>query len=450
LDYFNGTYPDHTVSVAIVKLPAKVPVDDPRYGGPILTNPGGPGGPGAMVAIFLAKSLQTIVDSEVNPRVAPEDARYFDLIGFDPRGIGWTEPAALCMPDKPSMWSWNIREENEGLVGSSDAALGRLWSMMHAFGSSCKLAEEGHDGPDIKQYMSTASVARDMLEIAEKYEQWIDSQVTRLAAQKAGKRLGCRGTTYAPGEAKLQYWGFSYGTFLGSTFASMFPDRVGRLVLDGVVSSYDYNRSLGNGSLTDTEKAMRSFYTFCQHVGPEGCALATANSTLADIETRFQSIVESLYHNPYPLVSAEGPDFLTWSELKIIIFSGTYQPRLVFPYVAKLLAAIESGGGEIIDQFATAIRYSHVYSCPINGSDQPDLKDSSVVATTAILCGDGIDQSHLTRDEFAEYHKSMYAQSPTAGSYWSTFLMRCTAWKIKASHRFRGPLAVTHHIHSSS
>jgi pimeloyl-ACP methyl ester carboxylesterase len=411
---------------------------DPRYGGPILTNPGGPGGPGAMVAIALGKTLQTIVDSGVDPRFAPDDARYFDLIGFDPRGIGWSEPMAVCMADKPSMWSWNIREENEGLVGSSDAALGRLWSMTHAFGSSCKLAEEDQDGPDIKQYMSTASVARDMLEIVEKHHALVANQVAHLAAQKAGKR-GCHSTTYVPGEAKLQYWGFSYGTYLGSTFASMFPNRVGRLVLDGVVSSYDYNHSLGNGSLTDTEKAMNSFYTFCHHAGPKGCALATANSTLTDIEERSQSIVQSLYHNPVPLVTAEGPEFFTWSELKVIVFSSTYQPRIMFPYVAQILADIEAGGGDVLDQLAMGYRYTHVYSCPVNDSGQPDLRDSGIIATTAILCGDGIDQSHVTRDEFAEYHKFMDAKSPTAGSYWSTLLLRCTAWKIRASHTFQGP-----------
>jgi pimeloyl-ACP methyl ester carboxylesterase len=279
-----------------------------------------------------------------------------------------------------------------------------------------------------------------MLEITERHAEYVAKEVAQLAAQKAGKRLGCRhSTTYTPGEAKLLYWGFSYGTYLGSTFASMFPDRVGRLVLDGVVNSYDYNHSLGNGSLTDTEKAMNSFYTFCHHAGPEGCSLATANSTAADVEERFQRIVKSLYHNPLPIVSPGGPDFLTWSDLKIMIFSATYQPRLMFAYIAQLLAAIEAGGGDTIDELAANYRNTHVYSCPVNGSADSSLSTLSIVATTAIQCGDGVDQEHVTRDEFFEYWKVLDTLSPTSGSYWSMLLMRCTAWKIRASYRFEGP-----------
>ncbi|KAF1944112.1 alpha/beta-hydrolase [Clathrospora elynae] len=439
LDYFNGSYPNDTVSIAIAKLPAKVPVDDPRYGGPILLNPGGPGGPGVSFVLVVAKPLQSIVDSNVDPWCASDETKYFDLIGFDPRGIGLTEPAAQCMPDLPSSWSWNLREDNEGIIGSSDAALGRLWSMTHAFGTSCKQAEDAVDGPDIMQYMSTASVARDMLEIIEKHAGYVAKEVARLSAQKADKRLGYHEIAYTPGEAKLQYWGFSYGSYLGSTFASMFPNRVGRIVLDGIVSSYDYNHSLGNGSLADTEKAAKSFYTFCHHAGPETCALTTANSTAGDIEERVQRIIKSIYHNPLPINSPEGPDIFTWSDLKILIFSSTYQPTLMFAYVAEILAAIEVGGGDIIDDLVSNYRSLHVYSCPANGSKNSNPSPSLGVALIAILCGDGLDQGHTTLDDFIEYWKFLEELSPTSGSYWSMLLMRCAAWKIRASYSFQGP-----------
>ena len=431
LDYFHNNYSSHTVSIAITKLPAIVPVDDPRYGGPILLNPGGPGGAGAAFALDVAEAVQAVVDPGLQPGHASSDARYFDIIGFDPRGIGWTEPAARCMPDQPSTWSWNLRETSEGLIGSSDAALGRLWSMTHAFGASCKLAEQDQDGPDIKQYMSTAFVARDMLEISERHAEYVAKEVSR----KAGGR---RDTTYVPGESKLQYWGYSYGTYLGSTFASMFPERVGRLVLDGVVSSYDYEHSLGNGSLVDTEKAMKSFYTFCYHAGPDACPLATANSSVTDIEQRTQRITNSLYHDPLAIVSSDGPDFLTWSDLKTLIFTSVYQPRLMFPMIASILAAIEAGGGPVLDHLAENYRYTHTYSCSDDPSSPLDFLDT-VVPLMSILCGDGVSQNYMTKAEFTEYWKLLDTISPTGGSFWSMLSMRCAAWKIRASHKFEGP-----------
>jgi hypothetical protein len=94
---------------------------------------------------------------------------------------------------------------------------------------------EAEDGPNIKQYMTTALVARDMLQIVEKHATWVAKQLVKRQLPSDVPREEPDLAVYVPEAAKLQYWGFSYGTFLGSTFASMFPDRVGRFVLDGVV-----------------------------------------------------------------------------------------------------------------------------------------------------------------------------------------------------------------------
>lgn len=440
LDYFNGTYPNTTVGIAITKYMARVPVDDPRYGGPILLNPGGPGGPGAFFALLMGNALQQVVDPSSGPSDASPDAKYYDIIGFDPRGIGMSEPIAKCMPSVPSSWSWVLRENDQGIIGSSDAALGRLWSMTHAFGSSCEKAMEDRTGPDIKQYMSTAFVARDMLEITEKHSEYVAEQQAQLAARKSGKSLDCHHTGYTPGESKLQYWGFSYGTFLGTTFASMFPDRIGRVVLDGVVSYYDYMNSLGNASLSDSEKAMESFFTFCHYAGPSECALATPDGSAVEVKVRVQNIIKSLYHAPLPISTPQGPEILTWSDVKLIIFSSLYSPRATFPFLSTLLAAIETGGSPTLDFLVEANPFSHIYSCPVNGT-VPDYSDNPNpnVATTAVLCGDDYDQTHTSMSEFEEYWQDMDTKFPTAGSYWSMLKMRCTAWPIQASYSFRGP-----------
>ncbi|PSN69676.1 hypothetical protein BS50DRAFT_487989, partial [Corynespora cassiicola Philippines] len=445
LDYFNGTHPNSTISLALAKLPAKVPVDDPRYGGPILINPGGPGGSGTGFALLGARMLQTIVDAPQNPALLPDyaaknssSARYFDIIGFDPRGIGFTEPHAYCMEDGPSTWSWRLRETSEGILGSSDAALGRLWSMHHAYGASCKQAMSTADGPDIKRYVTTASVARDMLEITEKHAEYVTNKVNQLPVIK---KAHCSGpkvdvATYTPGESKLQYWGFSYGTFLGSTFASMFPDRVGRLILDGVVSSDDYTASLGNGSLHDAEKVMHSFYTFCTLSGPDSCSLATPTSSAKDIEQRVQTIVKSLYHNPIPIDSPRGPEIFTYSDIKSLLFSSLYQPIAFFRLVSQVLIEIEAGGGKTLEALLIANRPLHVYHCPLNGTDPGTY--SWYDPQHAILCSDGEDQTSLDIKAFEDYWHLLEGISPTSGAIWSDLRMSCASWKIKAVYKYSG------------
>lgn len=444
MDYFNGTFPDHTISLAIVKLPAKVAIDDPRYGGPILINPGGPGGPGASFAAIAGRAIQTFVDPALDPASAGDDARFFDIIGFDPRGIGETEPAAACISDPAAAWAWRLREGEEGILGSSDAALGRLWSMTHAFGSSCGMAVEAQDGSDIKRYMTTAFVARDMLEIVEKHAEYVAHKVSQ-ASHNMGKRAGCHRTSrtnYEAGKAKLQYWGFSYGTILGSTFASMFPDRLGRVVLDGVVNTWDYDRSLGNGSLVDNEKAMESFYSYCLLSGPETCPLATGNATSATstaaIKERTEKILQSLYHSPLMLASADGPEVVTYSDIKSIIFSSIYQPLYMFKLLARLLSEIELGRGEFLDSFAEIFRQTHTLSCGINGTVTTAGPAAGDVPTLAVLCADGIEVQDTTLEDFTEYWHLLRNMSTAAGDIWSTLRLKCASWTIRANYRFEG------------
>jgi pimeloyl-ACP methyl ester carboxylesterase len=429
LDHFNGTHPGESVSIAITKLPARVSIDDPRYGGPILINPGGPGGPGALFNLGVGKQLQTVADSAIHPEFDSTDAIYYDIIGFDPRGIGETEPHAYCTTDAAAAWSWSLREDTVGLLGSSDASLGRLWSMSHAWGNACKQEMDEEDGPDIKQYMTTAFVARDMLQIVEKHASFV-AKTSTGRDQKNNEDIA----DFAS-QAKLNYWGFSYGTLLGSTFASMYPDRVGRFMLDGVVSSYDYVHSLGNGSLTDSQKVMHSFYTYCLYVGPDSCLLATPDSTYNDIEDRVSNIVQLLYHNPLPLNTTTGPEVLTHSDVKMIMFSSLYLPHLIFPYIAQLLVELEVGYGDLLDTISNSYRNSHIFSCSRSGA----VDYSSYVPTYAVLCSDSIDETHLDIEEFNAYWDYMESMFPASAAIWATHRMRCASWKIKASYKFHGP-----------
>jgi pimeloyl-ACP methyl ester carboxylesterase len=100
------------------------------------------------------------------------------------------------------------------------------------FGRRCK---EADSGIDIMPHAGTASVARDMVEMLDK----IDALRAKEASNEAQERPELKKRTEAP-VPRLQYIGFSYGTVLGNYFASLFPGRVGRMILDGVIDADDF------------------------------------------------------------------------------------------------------------------------------------------------------------------------------------------------------------------
>jgi len=276
---------------------------------------------------------------------------------------------------------------------------------------------------------------------------------------------------HKPGREKLQYWGFSYGTYLGNTFAAMFPDRVHRVVVDGVVDAYNYEKSLWSDNLIDTEKDMDSFYFHCARAGYPACALAneTGNTTPEGVRQRVANITTSLYHNPLPVISTT-PEVITYSDVKNLIFAALYSPIKSFPYVANLLAGVERGDGAA---FADLLKSYHGFSCPgtvgsgfsiIPLNNRSDNTPMSYDATMAIACSDGESQSFLNKTAFMDFSKELAQISPSIGSMWSTVRMHCKQqtsclsdahtdcyslgahYSIRALHRFPGPwIAKTSH-----
>lgn len=436
MDHFNGST-NATISLAVIRSPATVLVTDHNYGGAILLNPGGPGGSGVKFALRAAESLRHVVDGE--------DGKSFDLVSFDPRGVGATRPLTSTYLDAGMRQSFQIRTQEDGILGSSDAALGRLWSMAAARGQSVALPVT-NTAADLKKYMATSYVAADMVSLVEAHGAWREKEAARIIASDYRRSSGSKNSPktaipehikYRVGEEKIQYWGFSYGTLLGQTFAAMFPGRVKRVILDGVVDPYDYRKALWYDNLVDSEKTMGSLFDNCARVGWPACPLARkgGDTTSHYVRQRIQNITKSLYHNPLPVVGPY-PEIIEYSDVRNFIAAALYKPIEEFPRMATLLAEVEHGNGT---NYAKRLRESHSFDCSANndklkrGSNWPDD------AQMQIACTDGDDQSFLNRSSFAQYINDLEKLSPTMGPVWATIRLSCIHYSVRAKFRFESP-----------
>lgn len=211
----------------------KYPASSGPYRGMILTNPGGPGETAISFLNDSATSLAAIVGSN------------YDVVAWEPRGIGYSSPLANCSAPDTRI----VSRDSTDFHGPELSAewFDTVYNDAATLGKQCQTAIGGTK--DIGPYMHTAVNARDMLSI-----------VDAFAASTYSNGV--------EGASLLNYWGFSYGTFIGQTYASMFPSRVGRVVLDGVIDPGDTKYLKG---VEDCDAAFGTFFTYCDLAGPDLC-----------------------------------------------------------------------------------------------------------------------------------------------------------------------------------
>lgn len=232
------------------------------------------------------------------------------------------------------------------------------------------------------------------------------------------------------------------------TAHSRFPNRIHRLVVDGVVDAYNYKQTLWSDNLFDTEKDMNQLYHHCARAGHPACALANpdGSTTPSEVRYRITNLTTTLLHNPLPVIGPN-PEVITYSDVKNLIFAGLYTPIKSFPYIANLLADLLQNNGT---RFAALLKPYHAFSCPaqpgqgysiipLNNATKHGGLHISYDATMAIACTDGDDQGNLTKPAFAAYARELASISPSIGSMWSTVRLHCIHYSIRPYFRFEGP-----------
>lgn len=207
--------------------------------GTLVMNPGGPGGSG----------LEHMTTEGVTGRFTEPSREYFDVLSFDPRGVGASQPTIHCRTDEELDADTSTRYDTTTPDGRQETL-----ASIEKMGQECQ-----QRSPEITKFASTDYTARDL-------------DIMRAAL----------------GEDRLNFLGLSYGTFLGLIYADLFPQRVGRFILDGVLDpSYNINQ-VSATQARGFEKSINQFITECLRYHANDCPLQ------GDVDTAKQQLIDLL------------------------------------------------------------------------------------------------------------------------------------------------------------
>jgi pimeloyl-ACP methyl ester carboxylesterase len=279
----------------------------------------------------------------------PRFGQKYNIIGFDPRGVGNSGPSLNCFASVPqagvSYWDRIDREDEfqwrtgpwlgvddnmnnspeietgEKCYREGEGRLGHLpreLAQAEAMGKFCSKVYQGMDA----RYGGTVAVAQDMMH-------FLKLRATELKRDA--------------NNVAINFYGASYGTILGSTFAALYPSKVRRMVLDGVVDVKQWYSGRGFGDFSQTEKCVDSFFETCYAAGTK-CAFKKQSKSPAEIKKRFENILADL--DAFPILIADPaqvdiPSTFTLEKALGVIFDSLYAPRKSFPPLALILESLE-------------------------------------------------------------------------------------------------------------
>jgi len=305
-------------------------IDPKRRIGSLLVNPGGPGGSGV-------ESLPLIL-----ARLSTEVKAQFDIVSFDPRGVGKSAPVR-CLPSAELDAYFAVDPSPD-----DEAEKAALLRSTERFVAGCK-----ERSGDLLPHVGTADAARDM---------------DRIRA--------------ALGDEKLTYVGFSYGTSLGTAYAELFPDRIRALLLDGAVDPALDTVALNRAQGQAFDKAFDAFAADCR--AKPACAWQPAGGSGKEA---FLALSKRVDAQPVPAGRRRlGPGELLSGVAAFLYSSQTW------PQLAQGLAQVEAGNGTLVLLgFDTLVErkpdgsYSNAQEAnvSINCLDNPAPRDVAVYAREA-------------------------------------------------------------------
>ncbi len=362
-----------SIQLALVRLPAS---DRQHRIGSLFINPGGPG---TSAVQFLRGSGKSVYSPAVRAR--------FDIVGMDPRGVGDSTPVQCFDTTEESAQAAILLKTAPGDAGQTAQRV----AAARDFASRC-----AQRNGDLLAHLSTANVARDL----------------DLMRQAVGDR-------------KLTYDGISYGTYLGTTYAALFPQNVRALVLDGNFDAPAY-RAGGSTPFLRSNGAeggwatLQQFFQLCAAAGSSRCAFAAGG----DPARKFDELVTRVRQHP---ITLPGGDVVEYGTLLAATFRGLF------------LAGEWSTTAQLLQD---------VYAARTGGAapPRPALSATEVTAAAAYDNTQDGQLASVCGETTNPHQPALYPgiaqradrKSPNAGTWLAWFTFGCTFWTARDADRFTG------------
>jgi pimeloyl-ACP methyl ester carboxylesterase len=344
-----------TIDLAVIRLPA----GDESIGA-LLVNPGGPGASG----VEYARQARAVLSDDVRDS--------FDVVGWDPRGVGDSDPVK-CLDDKQL-------DAFLALDGSPDdrSEVTALDNTSKDFAAACEAKSA-----KLLPHVGTPDAARDM-------------DVLRAVL----------------GDEKLNYLGKSYGTFLGATYAELFPQHVGRVVLDGAIDPAVSAQEMSLAQAKGFEQALDAFIDDCLKTSdcPVGPDRAGAKREIAGILTQADRS---------PLRTGTDRE-LTQSLAILGVAVAMYDSEQGWPALRFALQRANQGDGSVL------LQLSDIYTDRQSDGQYASNQNEAIYA---VNCLDRPDSSSASQ---IEQNEPRFEQaSPTFGDYLAWSSLPCRYWPAK-------------------
>jgi pimeloyl-ACP methyl ester carboxylesterase len=371
------------ISLALIRLPA----GDPAHKlGSVFLNPGGPGGSGVDL---VRDAGPTLFSEQVRAR--------FDLVGFDPRGIIRSTPLRCFDTLDQALatlapFAFPVTKQEERVWVQANRTLARACAQR---------------GGAIIDHMATADAARDM-------------DLLRQAV----------------GDKRLTYAGVSYGSYLGATYANLFPGKVRALAVDAIIDPVAWATGRGDQARTQplfnrlrsaqgADATLGEFFRLCDQ-GGDNCAFSQG-----DPRRRYQRLANRLLREPAQLPDGQGGTItVTYADLVAATFGALYSPE-VWPELAEVLQQLDTLTSP--QAAATAVRALRARLRLQQQEDYPNV----VEGQPGVMCSDSDNPRSVSAWKRAA--DASDRAFPYFGRLLTWISSICQPWPGKDTDRYTGP-----------